>query len=245
MKAIRSLGIMLVLGLILGALAASSSWSQEPTPPAAPSPAAAPGGVRTREGDTAGASTGGASSAPRPQMAPRGGASSAAEVPETDPSYGAAAAPLANLRIAGSALRPRASDVEFMPSPTGGCVYATAGASRVWNVPLYLPQGTNVQYLRMYYNDTSSADCSAWLTAYDLYGQVEAEWRVASTGDAGEGYNTSSVISHTIDYTVHSYVINWRPSETGSDMQLCGFRVLYRPAPFDAVGLPLVWKSNP
>lgn len=153
---------------------------------------------------------------------------------------------LASLRVVGSALRPRESAASYTVGGGGGCIYVTSGDNEIiWNTPVYLPQGAEVQALRMYYDDTSTAeDCSGFFTVYDLYGNVEDEWWVASSGSGGKNYSTSEQFSHTIDYNLYSYVLNWRPWETGSDMQLCGFRVFYEPPPFGLSFLPLTMKNH-
>jgi hypothetical protein len=156
----------------------------------------------------------------------------------------ASAAAIANFRIPGTALRPRSDDVSYVPTGGGGCFYASAGNSyRVFNTGLYLPQGSNVQVMRMYYDDTSSSNSRAWFSVYDMYGQLVDEWAVDSAGNSGNGFRDTSAISHTIDYGSYSYAINWRPYDLGSDTQLCGFRVFYEPAPFGVAYLPIVTKE--
>ncbi len=133
-----------------------------------------------------------------------------------------------NVRVAGSTLKPRANDVTYQASGGGGCVYVTGGDQyEVWNIPVILPQGAVVGTLRMYYNDTSGSDSTAWFTIYDLNGSVTEEFSVSTSGSSGNGYRDSSPINHQIDYSVFSYVLNWRPSVIGSTMQLCGFRIFY------------------
>jgi len=149
----------------------------------------------------------------------------------------------ASLRVTGSALKPRGSGVDWVPTGGGGCIYASAGdAYLVFNTPIYLPQGSVVKYFRMYYNDANvTMNTTAWFTVYDLYGDIVAEYPVSSTG-TGEAYATTSEITQTIDYAFHSYVINWRPYDLGSDMQVCGFR-LYYAAPPGPVYMPLLSKD--
>lgn len=155
----------------------------------------------------------------------------------------AAEASLISWRITGSALRPRENDVSYSVSSQGGCSYVTSGdASTVWNTPVDLPQGSTIDTLRMYYNDTSDNNSSAWFTVYDLYGNIIQEWPVYSSGNAGSSFNDSTQINHTVDYDVYSYLINWRPSVTGSTMQLCGFRIFYEPPPFGINFLPVIDK---
>lgn len=132
-------------------------------------------------------------------------------------------------RITGSALRPRDSVVNFDVSSTGACIYAEDNAFDTFNTPIWLPQGTQVNQLRMYYNDTSASNSNAWFTVYNLYGEIVDEWNVSSSGDTGLGFNDSAVIDHVIDYNAYSYLLNWRPVAVGTAMQLCGFRILHTP----------------
>ena len=129
----------------------------------------------------------------------------------------------AYLRTAGSALKPRESNVEWYRDGGGGCIYASSGSSvAMFNVPIYLPQGAEVKNLRMYYNDTAVDNCVAWFTVYDDYGGVHEEWEISSSGDSGTGHVTTEEFSHMIDYSLYSYVINWRPNELGTACRYAG-----------------------
>ena len=143
-------------------------------------------------------------------------------------------------RIAGSALRPRKAVVNFTINTSGGCIYAIDNAFDVFNTPLWLPQGATIDTVRMYYYDTSGSNSTAWLTVYDLYGVIVEEWSVSSSGNSGNGFNDTSLISHTVDYNLYSYLLNWRPVVAGSTMQLCGFRIFYEPPPFSVQFLPYI-----
>ncbi len=172
------------------------------------------------------------------------------DFPPSPATPGEAAVPFlsynASLRIVGAALKPRESNVEWTGvSGAGGCIYASSGNSyAVFNAPVYLPQGATVKYFRMYYNDqNASMNSQAWFTVYDLYGEVVQEWSVSSTG-TGKSYQTTAEFTHTVNYDSYSYVVNWRPEELGSDMQLCGFRIYYHTPP-GALYLPSVMKDAP
>lgn len=152
---------------------------------------------------------------------------------------------LVSWRVTGSALKPREDDVSYTVNANGSCTYVTSGdAFTVWNLAPMLPQGAVVDTLRIYYNDTSGSNSSAWFTVYDLYGAIVDEWSVSTSGELGNGFNDSATINHTVDYSLHSYLLNWRPVVTGSTMQLCGFRVFYTPPPFGVAFLPAV-MNNP
>ena len=130
----------------------------------------------------------------------------------------------------------------YTTNSNGSCVYVTAGDSNtVWNFPLALPEGSKVEWLRMYYRDAdSSHNTTGWFTKYDLYGGLVREWAVNSTGSAGDNYSDVLITpTETIDYSNFSYVLNWRPNAVTSTLQLCGFRLFYT-APTGGVYLPVV-----
>jgi hypothetical protein len=53
--------------------------------------------------------------------------------------------------VAGSALRPRTSDVEWSRDGSGGCLYATDGdPTRIFNINMSIPDGSRIDYLRIY-----------------------------------------------------------------------------------------------
>jgi len=138
--------------------------------------------------------------------------------------------PLANwqLRIVGSAFSPRVNNVTNTTSPSGGCVYVTSGsASTVWNTPLHLPEGSQVQTLRVYVNDTSASNLSAWFTIYDLFGNVVTEFGGNSGGISGQDWFDITGINHTINYSLYSYLVNFRPVGSGSTLQFCGVRLFF------------------
>jgi hypothetical protein len=134
----------------------------------------------------------------------------------------------ASIRIPVAALKPRESNVEWGAGGEGGCAYAVSGDRYTWWVaPLYLPQGSILRYFRMYYNDQDTEiNCAAYLTVYDLYGNIVTEWGIFSSS-TGQNYATTTELDLEIDYDSYSYVIQWSPNVIGSAMQVCGFRVFY------------------
>jgi hypothetical protein len=149
------------------------------------------------------------------------------------------------IRFVGSTLRPRQNDVSYTTNNNGSCAYVTAGdAATVWNLPLALPEGSKVEWLRMYYYDADGLhNTSGWFTKYDLYGGLVQEWSVSSTGSAGNSYSDVLITpTETIDYSTFSYVLNWRPVAVTSTLQLCGFRLFYT-APVGGIYLPVVIRQ--
>ncbi len=166
--------------------------------------------------------------------------------PEQLPEGVKAITAITNFRVPGTALKPRADDVSYVPTAGGGCFYASAGNSfRVFNTGIYLPQGSNILAMRMYYDDTSSNNSRAWFSVYDLYGEIVEEWSVDSVGDIGNGFNDTDMISHTINYLSYSYAINWRPYDLGNDTQVCGFRIFYEPPAHIGAFLPAISRETP
>jgi hypothetical protein len=140
-------------------------------------------------------------------------------------------------RIVGNVLRPTSSITGF--TPIGGCAYATSNAQINWNTGLYLPQGALIRQVRMYFYDTSSDFNSlAWLLVHDLYGDLVSFHQVASSGNFGFSFNDTAIIDHSVDHTLYSYSLIWRPVITGDTMRLCGFRIFYE------VAGPLIFQDR-
>jgi hypothetical protein len=219
MKSIRMLVVVLALVLV-GALVAGEAGQTQA--PAGSEPAAVQSG--TAEGTS---------------TAPSGGSVRQVEVqPDPSASYNA------SIRIPVAGLKPRTSDAEWQVGGQGGCTFAASGNQYTWwSTPLYLPDGSILRYFRMYYNDQNTTyDSAAYLTVYDLYGDLVAEWGIFSS-DTGQNYATTEQLDHEIDYDLYNYVINWRPNVLGSSMQVCGFRVYYEYT-WGLAFLPDIQKGN-
>jgi len=131
--------------------------------------------------------------------------------------------------VTGSALHPRDSSVEWNTGGSGGCLYLVSGSSGVvFNLHQEIPNGARIDYLRIFYYDTSSSDSYSWVTRYDDAGGIEDVATATSTGNTGYGTNLSTLIEHVVDDVNYSYILNWRPNVVGTSMYLCGLRVAYR-----------------
>jgi hypothetical protein len=98
----------------------------------------------------------------------------------------------------------------------------------VLNLHLDIPTGARIDYLRIFYYDSSPSDSIAWVTTYDGAGGLSDLTSVASSGAAGYGTNLSGFVNHIVNNLDNAYVLNWRPYQLGSSMRLCGLRVAYR-----------------
>ena len=131
--------------------------------------------------------------------------------------------------VAGSALRPRDSSVEWATGPNGGCLYQATGSNySIYNIHLEIPDGARIEFLRLYFYDANSSYSTAFLTRYNGAGGIVDITTVSSEGDSGYGSTLSAEMAHIVDNVNNSYVLNWRPNLNGSTMQLCGLRVAYR-----------------
>lgn len=143
------------------------------------------------------------------------------------------------LHVAGSSLRPRSSS-GWATDSSGGCIYAT-NSNNIFNVHIQLPEAARVDYLRIYYNDTSVSMADAWLTTYDGAGGKQDVAYVGSAGTEGYGFQVSSLANHIVDNYNQFYALNWQPNIIGPTMQLCGLRLAYR-VPVNAIFVPLIMR---
>jgi hypothetical protein len=131
--------------------------------------------------------------------------------------------------VTGSALHPRDSSVEWSTGGSGGCLYQVSGDPYViYNLHEEIPNGARIDYLRIFYYDTSTSTSYAWVTRYDDIGGLEDLTYVGSEGTAGYGTALSPLVEHVVDDVNYSYILNWRPYVNGTSMYLCGLRVAYR-----------------
>jgi hypothetical protein len=98
----------------------------------------------------------------------------------------------------------------------------------MFNLHLGIPEGSRIDYLRVFYYDTSEEDSIAWITTYDGAGSISDITSVTSSGNSGYGTQLSDYVGEVVDNASNSYVLNWRPVQVGTSMQLCGLRVAYR-----------------
>jgi hypothetical protein len=145
------------------------------------------------------------------------------------------------IRYDGAAFRPRNSTYTYAESGSGGCIYATANPSGIWNVDLQLPSDAIVDIVRMFWYDTSASDSYIWLTEYDDHGAFTDIGSITSSGTAGYGDSAFYPSDYVIDTYNHSLLLNWRPIQQGATMMLCGVRVRYW-TPGPAIALPFVHK---
>ena len=142
--------------------------------------------------------------------------------------------------VAGSALHPVDSDTTWNYE-SYGCV--SAGGTALFNADLDLPEGSRIDYLRIYYRDTSANNSIGWITTYDGAGGYDDLTYVQSSGSGGYGTQLSAYVGDVVDNHDNSYVLNWRANQNGNTMRLCGFRVAYR-LPAKEVYLPISIKGS-
>jgi len=127
---------------------------------------------------------------------------------------------------AGATLRPRASLTNW-EYDSGGCIHPSKGYD-LFTLPLDLPQGASIDYLRLYFYDTSTtANGTAFITIYDGAGGIDDLISVSSVGSAGYGYAVSDYVNHVVDNVNYAYVLNYSSGTPSSSVRLCGLRVMY------------------
>jgi hypothetical protein len=142
--------------------------------------------------------------------------------------------------VAGATLQPRDSSSGWDYSGVG-CV-SLANGGELFNGHLGLPEGSRIDYLRIYYYDANANDSRAWITTYDNAGAFSDITTVTSTGSGGYGSQLSAYLGHVVNNASNSYVLNWDANAMGNSMRLCGLRIAYRIATQD-VYMPLIWKG--
>ncbi|HPL43886.1 MAG TPA: hypothetical protein PK137_08615 [Anaerolineaceae bacterium] len=128
---------------------------------------------------------------------------------------------------AGETMRPRSSTTKF-DYGNSGCICRTEGRD-LFNIPLILPHASRIDYLRIYYYDTSDTkDVKAWIVRFDGAGHFEDIILVTSNSSAGFGYRDSNYVGHTVDNVNYAYVLMVDFEATNVNNSLCGLRVAYR-----------------
>ena len=128
--------------------------------------------------------------------------------------------------VAGATFRPRDSASGWDYSGVG-CVSRASG-SELFISDLAIPNGSRIDYLRIYYYDTSASNSTAWITNYDGAGNYTDLTSAVSAGTGGYGTVLSAYLGHVANTASRSYTLNWSAGTNGNTMRLCGLRVAYR-----------------
>ncbi|KAB2962680.1 MAG: hypothetical protein F9K18_09490 [Thermoanaerobaculia bacterium] len=128
--------------------------------------------------------------------------------------------------VLGMQLQPRVSATGF-GYDFNGCLHISAGTDNRLTFPLLIPDGSEVKFLRIYYNDTNAGiDLTSWLTRYSP-GQTSTDLTsVNSTGSGGYGTTLSPELFEIFDSSVN-YSIIVATNTTDTSAQICGVRVAY------------------
>jgi hypothetical protein len=145
-------------------------------------------------------------------------------------SAGATMAPLtasafSYAHIAGSTFRPRDSATTWNYDG-GGCVTLAAGTGAFVH-KLLLPQDAAINYLRVYYNDASASDITAYITSYDNAGGTADLTSAASSGTPGYSEALSPLIAYSVDNASNALVVNVAFGAADPNLAFCGVRVAY------------------
>ncbi len=147
-----------------------------------------------------------------------------------------AASALEYLWIAGSSFHPLDSSTTYS-YPGSGCIAKTGGSNSAFAHRVVLPQGAVVNYLRLYYYDTSTSTVTAFFTTYDGAGNFNERSNVASVNQAaGYGSALSPLMNFTVDQ--FSSAINVAVNlgaQNDSTLRFCGVRIAYEPPITDRI----------
>lgn len=128
--------------------------------------------------------------------------------------------------VAGSSFVPR-GNTSAPVYQGGGCV-ARASLGDFLVYPLQLPTGSQIRYVRVYYNDTSSADLTVALTRYDGIGGFVDETVFNNTGiSSGYGSTLSPELNAVVDNLEQTRQLLVNFGEASATLQFCGIRVAY------------------
>jgi len=110
----------------------------------------------------------------------------------------------------------------------GGCIYRTGG-STWFDLDLQIPNGVDLDFLRIYFNDTDPVnDAVTWIQSYDGAGSSTNLTTASSTGTPGFSTAGSGFFSHFVDTVNESLVVRISfESATTSALEICGVRVRY------------------
>lgn len=124
---------------------------------------------------------------------------------------------------------------------SGGCMSRTGGGNYTEQT-LQLPQGAEIDYLRVYFYDNDAAhNATAYLFAYDGKGHSTS---IASASSSGQADSYSSVgsgyFSHIVDNLNEALSLSlYYGGATTSDLKICGVRIRYQYTP-SIIDLPLI-----
>lgn len=128
--------------------------------------------------------------------------------------------------VLGSQLQPRFSATTFAYD-SNGCLHLTGGSDNRLVFPLLLPDGSLIQWVRIYFIDTNAAtDLTFWLTTYEAGTTNTDLLSLSSTGSGGYGSVLSPSQAITFDSAIN-YSLIVAPNVNDSTVQICGVRVAY------------------
>jgi hypothetical protein len=135
--------------------------------------------------------------------------------------------PYRYLRIAGAAFHPVSNNVSFAYAGAG-CINRTGAAMALFTHKVVLPQRSVVKFLRLYYNDTSASDITAFFTSYDQLGGFVEYTSVGSAGNSGYDSSLSPEITKVVDHFAQPLVVTVNmDASVDATLQFCGVRIAY------------------
>jgi hypothetical protein len=111
---------------------------------------------------------------------------------------------------------------------------------------LQLPQGAEIDYLRVFFYDNDAAnDAAAHLYAFDGLGGGTELATAGSTGTPGQSSAGSGYFSHIVDNTAEALSLSLHYGGLDSTLRICGVRIRYQYT-IATVSLPVILnQTNP
>ncbi len=133
-------------------------------------------------------------------------------------------------RVSGTSFHPYSSGTAYNQGHLG-CLHRSGNlGNNTFGYSLELPHGALVDYLWLYFYDTSSTnDMFVTISAHNGIGGEEIIDTIYSTSSGGFGTTGSGVFSHVVDNFTESLMIEAVfPNNQNFALQLCGVRVRYQ-----------------
>lgn len=146
--------------------------------------------------------------------------------------------------VSGATLRGRTSTTGYAYSGLG-CVYTTSGTGigNILNTELFIPPGSEIKYLRLYYYDTiATENVGGYITRYQPGMATTDLISTSSTTSfaGGYGFVVSYELSEIVNGSSFAYTLIGWPSANNSGLQICGLRVAYYAPSIFATFLPAI-----
>lgn len=151
------------------------------------------------------------------------------------------------MSIAATTLSPYNSSYSYDYSGAG-CRYNDGPGTAYSDIDIQVPNGSIIDYLRVYYIDNDAVnDVDALLYEFDGGGSFRQIADARGSGTPGAGSAGSGLFHHMVDNANHSLVVRIANHGTDSSLAACRVRLRLQPAIFGdgfEIGSAVLWSST-